>query len=292
MFEKLAILSLALILDLVFGEPRKEIHPTVWFGKLISFFDERYRRRGRIDIVMGIFASIAVIFSAIFLSILPDFLPHLPFGILLSAYLTKTTFAIKSLEKHVRDSAVPDLSLKREKVSLIVSRDTALLKENELNSAAIESLAENIVDSVISPLFYYLLFGLPGAMVYRAINTMDAMVGYKTEKYKNFGKFAARFDDLLNFIPSRISVLLFLPLSKKVWGYYRMAKFKLNGDKPIAAMSAVLGVKLEKRGHYSFPGRNPENDDIFRALKVFRIIVFEWMVVIFLVLFFQQWSWS
>ncbi len=286
MLEKLVILSLALVFDLVFGEPKKEIHPTVWFGRIIAFFDMKYGRRGRMDLLVGFLAGFVVILFACVLSFLPDFLP-LPFGIILSVYLTKTTFAIKSLERHVRDSAVSDLNLKREKVSLIVSRNTALLKENELNSAAIESLAENIVDSIISPLFYYLLFGLPGAMVYRAINTMDAVVGYKTERYKNFGKFAARLDDLLNFIPSRISVLLFLLLSRRVWSYYKMAKFKLNGDKPIAAMSAVLGVKLEKKGYYYFPGRDPENSDIFRALKVFRFIVFEWVLIVFLVLFFK-----
>jgi adenosylcobinamide-phosphate synthase len=285
MFEWL-VLALALIFDLIFGEPKKEIHPTVWFGKLIAFFDRKYKRRGRIDLLVGFLASFIVILFAYILSLLPDFLPQ-PLGIILAIYLTKTTFAIKSLERHVRDSIVSDLNLKRERISLIVSRNTTLLKENELNSAAIESLAENIVDSVVSPLFYYLLFGLPGAIVYRAINTMDAIVGYKTERYKNFGKFAARLDDLINFIPSRITVLLFLPFSKRVWSYYRMAKFKLNGDKPIAAMSAVLGVKLEKKGHYCFPGRDPENSDIFRALKVFRFIVFEWVLIVFLVLFFK-----
>ncbi len=289
MFEWL-VLILALIYDLVFGEPRKETHPTVWFGKLISFFDENYRRRGGIDVLMGFFSGLIVILFAYAVSSLPSFLYTLSplFGIALSVYLTKTTFAIKSLERHIRDSAIQELDLKREKISLIVSRDTFLLEEYELNSAAIESLAENIVDSIISPLFYYILFGLPGAMVYRAINTMDAVVGYRTERYEYFGKFVARLDDLLNFIPSRIAVLLFLPLSRRVWSYYRMAKFKINGDKPIAAMSAVLGVKLEKRDCYSFPGRNPENNDIFRALKVFRFVVFEWVLIAILILFFMD----
>lgn len=169
---------------------------------------------------------------------------------------------------------------------MIVSRDTKSLDEPHLNSAAIESLSENINDSVIAPLFYYLIFGLPGAVVYRAVNTLDAMIGYRNEKYEYFGKFAARLDDLLNFVPARITVLLFLSLGgRKVIRYYRMAKYKINSDKPIAAMSAVLGVWLEKPNYYKFPGRRPENEDIKRALKVYWIIVVEFLLIVAIILY-------
>ncbi|MBO8181164.1 MAG: cobalamin biosynthesis protein CobD [Archaeoglobus sp.] len=283
----LIALTLALIFDLIFGEPRR-FHPTVWFGRLISFFDRKYGRscgdhenkKRIIDLLAGTLFSLVVILLAVLLSFLPSFFPH-PLSLLFTAYLLKTTFSIRSLEEHVRNAAVFDVEEKRKRVSMIVSRDSSKLSEEELNSAAIESLAENLVDSIISPIFYFMIFGLLGAMVYRAVNTLDAMIGYKDERYENFGKFAAKLDDLLNFIPARISVLLFLPLSRRVWKYYRMARFKLNGDKPIAAMSAVLGVKLEKRGSYSFPGKIPSNTDILRSLRISRVICIEWIAIAF-----------
>jgi adenosylcobinamide-phosphate synthase len=106
------------------------------------------------------------------------------------------------------------------------------------------------------------------------------MLCYRNERYEFFGKFSARLDDALNFIPARLTVLLYLPLSgRKVLEYYRMARFKINSDKPIAAMSAVLGVWLEKPGVYSFPGERPKNDDIKRALRVYWIVVTEWVVI-------------
>jgi len=160
---------------------------------------------------------------------------------------------------------------------MIVSRNVETLDEAHLNSASIESLAENLNDSVVAPLFYFLLFGLPGALLYRAVNTLDAMLGYRNDRHEFFGKFSARLDDVLNFIPARLTVLLYLPLNLKVLKHYRLAKFKINSDKPISAMSAVLGVWLEKPGVYRFPGREPKNGDIRKALKVYWFVVAEWV---------------
>ncbi|AAL80420.1 cobalamin biosynthesis protein [Pyrococcus furiosus DSM 3638] len=279
-------LPIALLIDLMFGEPPAIIHPVVGFGKVIEFFDNKYRRRSPyLDFLVGAISSLVVIGLAFILSHLPNFLPN-PFNLILSIYLLKSSFAIRSLHDHVKRTITPDLEEKRRAVSMIVSRDTKSLDEPHLNSAAIESLSENINDSVIAPLFYYLIFGLPGAVVYRAVNTLDAMIGYRNEKYEYFGKFAARLDDLLNFVPARITVLLFLSLGgRKVIRYYRMAKYKINSDKPIAAMSAVLGVWLEKPNYYKFPGRRPENEDIKRALKVYWIIVVEFLLIVAIILY-------
>ena len=280
--EKIAILFLAIVLDLLTGEPKEKIHPVVWFGKLISYADKICTRRNRYsDFFAGLVLSSAIILFAFSLSLIPEALPFW-IGFVLSVYLTKTTFAIRSLEEHVRKTAVADIEVQRSQTALIVSRDLSGLKRHELCSASIESLSENLVDSIVSPIFYFILFGLPGAMVYRAVNTMDAVIGYRSERYLYFGKFIARLDDVLNFIPARISFLLFLPLSRKVTAYYRMARFKINGDKPIACMSAVLGVNLEKRGFYSFPGRKAELEDISRAIKMFRVVLVEWFIVVFL----------
>ncbi|MCD6139610.1 MAG: cobalamin biosynthesis protein [Thermococcus sp.] len=278
---KLVIFLLALALDLMIGEPPALIHPVVWFGKLIEFFDEHYKRRSPVlDFAVGSSGTIIVIGFAFFLSKLLYFLPKW-FAIAVSVYLLKSSFAIKSLVRHVKDTIREDIEEQRKYVGLIVSRDVSKLDRAHLNSAAIESLAENITDSVVAPLFYYLIFGLSGALIYRAVNTLDAMIGYKNERYLYFGKFAARLDDFLNFIPARVTVLLFLPFNpRKVIEYWRKAKFKLNSDKPIAAMSAVLGVWLEKKGVYRFEGKEPTLEDIRRALKIYWIVIGEWMAFI------------
>lgn len=282
------ILVAALFCDLTLGEPPVLLHPTVWFGKLIGFFDKHYKRRSpALDFIGGAFASLFVIAFAFALSRLSEFLPGWA-GFALSVYLLKSSFAVKSLARHVKNTIRQDIEEQRKYVSWIVSRDVKRLDRAHLNSAAIESLAENITDSVVAPLLYYLLFGLSGALVYRAINTLDAMIGYKNGRYFYFGKFAARLDDLFNFIPARITVFLFLPFNpKRVLEYYKRAKFKLNSDKPIAAMSAVLGVWLEKEGLYRFEGREPALDDIKRALRVYWVVVGEWILACIALLVFH-----
>ncbi|ALM74598.1 adenosylcobinamide-phosphate synthase CbiB [Thermococcus barophilus] len=280
--EYLGIFILAIVWDLTLGEPPVLLHPTVWFGRLIGFFDKHYKRRSpALDFVAGTFASLFVIAVAFALSRLPGFLPKwLCFA--LSVYLLKSSFAIKSLAQHVRNTIREDIEEQRKYVSWIVSREVSKLDRAHLNSAAIESLAENITDSVVAPLFYYLIFGLSGALIYRAVNTLDAMIGYKNERYLYFGRFAARLDDLLNFIPARITVLLFLPFNPgKVIQYWRKARFKLNSDKPIAAMSAILGVWLEKKGVYRFEGKEPRLEDIGKALRVYWAVVEEWIAFVF-----------
>lgn len=281
MMSNITIFLLSILWDLTLGEPPVLLHPTVWFGRLIGFFDGHYRRRSpALDFIGGAFASLFVIGFAFALSRLPELLP-LWFGFALSVYLLKSSFAIRSLAEHVGNTIREDIEEQRKYVSWIVSRDVKSLDRAHLNSAAIESLAENITDSVVAPLFYYLIFGLSGAIIYRAVNTLDAMIGYKTERYLYFGKFAARLDDLLNFIPARLTVFLFLPFGpKKVLEYYRRARFKLNSDKPIAAMSAVLGVWLEKKGVYRFEGEEPKLEDIKRALRIYWIVVGEWIAFV------------
>lgn len=289
--DKFLILLLAILIDVSLAEPPSFIHPTVYFGKTIEKLHRistRYLKSGTSLFFAGLISTIFVLLIGIAISLIPN----LPISmsrnyrasylveIILSAILLKTTFSIRSLESHVSKTATDDIELQRECTSMIVSRDVSHLSRWELCSASIESLAENIVDGVIAPIFYFILFGLPGAFAYRVINTCDAVVGYKNHPYLYFGKFSARLDDLLNYIPSRISILLFLPFSPiKVINHVRVAKFKINGDKPIACMSAVCNIRLEKKGYYSFPGKKPEINDILRAIKVFRVVVVEWVAI-------------
>ncbi|CAD5244233.1 adenosylcobinamide-phosphate synthase CbiB [Thermococcus camini] len=283
--EVLTVFLLALLWDLLLGEPPALAHPVVWFGKMAGFLDKRWKRKSPLpDFIAGTLVALIVVIFALALSLIPPYLPS-PLGYALAVYLLKSSFAIRSLHEHVVRTITGDIGEKRKAVSMIVSRDTRALNEAHLNSAAIESLAENLNDSVIAPLLYFLLFGLPGALLYRAVNTLDAMLGYRNERYEYFGKFSARLDDLLNFIPARLTVLLYILLGgRRVLKYYRLARFKLNSDKPMAAMSAVLGVWLEKPGVYRFPGREPGNEDIVRALRVYWLVVSEWVITIALLL--------
>ena len=283
--EPAAIFLLALFWDFLLGEPPARLHPVVWFGSIAGLLDRRWKRKGPVpDFLAGTFTTLIVVAFALALSLIPFYLPF-PLNYTLTVYFLKSSFAVRSLYEHVARTVTESIEEKRKAVSMIVSRDTSALDEAHLNSAAIESLAENLNDSVVAPLVYFLLFGLPGALVYRAVNTLDAMLGYRNERYEFFGKFSARLDDLLNFVPARLTVLLYLPFGGgKVLRHYRLARFKINSDKPISAMSAVLGVWLEKPGLYRFPGRTPGNDDIKRALEFYLIVVGEWVAIVLVLL--------
>jgi adenosylcobinamide-phosphate synthase len=144
--------------------------------------------------------------------------------------------------------SVKDIMIHPENIRFLVSRDTEHLSPSDINKAAIETYAENLSDGVIAPLFYLFFFGIVGLFLYKGINTLDSMVGYKNTRYEKFGKFSARLDDVANFIPARISALLIASLffTKKVWKFYRYAPYhdSPNAGYPISAMALALGVKL------------------------------------------------
>ena len=131
---------------------------------------------------------------------------------------------------------------------MLVSRDTQEMSESDIYKAAIETYAENLSDGVVSPLFYLLLFGLPGIIIYKAVNTMDSMVGYRNDKYENYGKAAALLDDALNYIPSRLTAVIIMLAGKQknLFAFYEDGEKhdSPNAGHPITAMALVLGVKL------------------------------------------------
>jgi adenosylcobinamide-phosphate synthase len=265
----LAILFAAVILDLVAGEPPNRIHPTVWFGKTIGFFDCKWKRRNpALDFTSGFFSVMFVILLAFLLASLPALLPS-PINYVLGAYFLFSSISIRSMVDHAKIT-IKNGQILPEKVQMIVSRDTSKLNQAQLSSAVIESVAENFVDGVLAPLFYFAIFGLHGALIYRAINVCDAMVGYKDAKYIYFGKFAARLDDAANFLPARISALLFTVLKPSCIATIRKYRgIKLNGGYPISGMAGVLGVKLEKPGYYVINGKEPGVRDVVRSIGVY-----------------------
>jgi adenosylcobinamide-phosphate synthase len=245
MFFELA--ALAYLIDLMFGElPCK--HPVVMFGEFISGFERRfYGNRilpGALLVVSLIAVVLSLSFALVYLcDLLPDWL-ELP----VLAVLASTGLAMNMLHSSV--AALLTADDPKQALSYLVSRDTGNMTETEIYKAGLETWAENLSDGVIAPLFYLLLFGLPGIAVYKAINTMDSMIAYKTERYFYFGKTAAIVDDIANYIPARLTALLIVALAedkRRAWHCLLRDGNKLespNAGFPIAAMAGALGVAL------------------------------------------------
>ena len=203
------------LLDLVLGDPTQLPHPIVWFGKMISFGEHRLNK-GTHRKLKGALMSIVfivVVFSIIWL--LRSLLSHLPsyFLLLFDALAIFYCLAGTTLIREVRAVFLAlDRSLDegRKQVARIVGRDTSELSAQEVRTAALETLAENLSDGVIAPLFWFALLGTPGMLAYRMVNTLDSMIGYKTERYRDFGCWAAHVDDIANYIPARLTALLII----------------------------------------------------------------------------------
>ena len=254
---------IAIVLELIRAEPPEKIHPTVWFGRIAGYLDQILPP----SVIAGIVPPLITSALALLLSLSALALPD-PVKTLVSGFLLYSTISVRSMIEHAR-ACIVEGRIAPERLRMIVSRDVESLEEWQRRSAVIESVAENFVDGVLAPLFYYSIFGLPGAMIYRAVNTCDAMLGYRHGRYERFGKVSARLDDFLNLIPSRLSLALYAVLSRKsLWCGIRMNP-KLNGHS-ISAMAGLLGVVLEKPGSYTVScGRKPEIEDVEKCLKYF-----------------------
>ena len=264
--SSLPILISALIVDWVIGDPdciwKRISHPVVLFGKLIETADRRLnctsyskgRRRLFGILLIFLLVAIAVLIGLIVTAVFSGSVyGHLAIIIIASIFISQ-----KSMYKHVHTvlSALQskNISEGRIAVSKIVGRDTSQLEETELVRASIESLSENFSDGVVAPAFWFLIFGLPGLIAYKIINTADSMIGHKNEKYCDFGWASARLDDLVNFVPSRISGLLVSICAPVVGGSFRksiqtqISDAKLhnspNAGWPESAMAGVLDVAL------------------------------------------------
>lgn len=254
MYFELALL--AYLIDLLIGElPGK--HPVMWMGDFISAFERRlYRDRIITGALLVISLLVLTLLVAVALVYLAGLLP-VWLAVPVLAVPASTGLAMHML--HASVAGLPAAENPRQALSYLVSRDTGAMTETEVYKAALETWAENLSDGVIAPLFYLVLFGLPGIAVYKAINTMDSMVGYKTERYFHFGKAAARLDDVANYLPARLTALLIILLAgdrRRAWQSCRRDGGKLespNAGYPIAAMAGALGVALG--GDASYHGR-------------------------------------
>ena len=229
--ESVVIVAFALLLDFLVGDPKTKYHPTAWIGKLVAslvpFTKSNSVRKeliGGILLVSIIVVTVCTVLVVldIGISLLTIDIVSLIVSIAVGSILLKTTIAIRGMQKHalaVVDAVEKgDLGSARNHLSMIVKRDTKNLDKNHILSGVLESVSENTVDGVTGPLFYYAIFGLPGAFVYRAINTIDSMVGYKTTLFKNVGWFGAKCDTVLNYAPSRLTGLVMI-LGALILGY-------------------------------------------------------------------------
>jgi len=293
------ILLIALILDYLIGDPNKVWtkipHPAVIMGKLISWFDYNFNFGSALKF-KGIFAIFSL---SIMACLIGQFIHLLPDYGLIELLITTILLAHNSLVKHVKDVLIGlnnSLNEGRNAVACIVGRQTKNLDESNVSRAAVESAAENFSDAVIAPIFWYLLLGLPGLFLYKMTNTADSMIGYKSEKYLLFGFGAAKFDDLMNWIPSRICGTLMCAAYLSKSNFLIMLKdAKLhaspNAGWPEAAMASILNVALAgprsyhgKLTHYEFINSSGRHDmdrtDINDALKVLNR---SWLILIIIV---------
>ena len=221
----IAILPLLVgwFLDLIFGDPSKLPHPIVWFGKSIAFFEHRlnkgsHRKLKGALVAIGLIVSVFVITYLIrhYLNLLPSITGR-GWGWVFDSIFVFFCLAGTTLIREVREVFLAvDRSLEegRKQVARIVGRDTTELSAQEVRTAALETLAENLSDGVIAPLFWFAILGVPGMLAYKMINTLDSMIGYKTERYRDFGCWAAHIDDVANYIPARLTALEKRPASR------------------------------------------------------------------------------
>lgn len=273
-----SVLAFAVAVDLAFGELPASVHPVVWMGNTVRVIERALPTRGVVrQLAAG--TALALVVPAGFAAAaatLIGVLERWPAAAWLAeALLLTAMFAGRALGEAARTVQraleASDLGGARYALRSLCSRDASRLGTPELVAASVESVAENASDSWVAPLFYYVLFGLPGAVAYRTVNTLDAMVGYHG-RYEYLGKASARLDDVLNWIPARLTALLLLASGAlaeaarggpwrettrrgiRIWRRDARKTESPNAGHPMAAMAGLLGVPLEKAGHYVLGG--------------------------------------
>lgn len=265
---RISCILAAYLLDLIFGDPPSLPHPVKGIGWLIGRLEGPFRAIIKNERTAGVFFACTIIVSTwciAFAITQAAYFFNYYLGAIISAIIIYTSLSVKDLG--VESLAVfdalkrGDLDRARESLSKIVGRDTANLDEREIVRAAVETVAENIVDGIISPLFFAFLGGAPLAMAYKAVNTLDSMVGYKNKQYMDFGWASAKIDDIANLVPARLSVV-FLVLASWMSGHDPVKTWNVairdggknpspNSGIPEAAVAGALGVRLGGLNYYN-----------------------------------------
>lgn len=307
--------TLAFLIDCIIGDPRSKFHPVVLIGNLISFFEKNLLNPKDTQSKKKLTGAILVVFVLIitysltwiilyFTNTLNPWLAYFCSAIILSFTISPRSLAEAGIQIH-EYLIKNDLENARQKVGWIVGRDTENLSVEEITRATVETIAENIVDGIISPLFYFIIGGSPLAILYRAVNTMDSMIGYKNDKYIDFGKAAARIDDILNFIPARITAILIIVISLILHLDYRQsAKMILrdahkhpspNSGYSEAGVAGALNIRLGGINYYfgvaslrAYMGDHNINimpEHISKTIYIMYGVIILFIIISFLLLF-------
>ena len=270
------ILILAYFIDAIFSEfsqIKYLKHPIVFMGNYISWFEKKFYKN---SVFRGFILTISLITLVFFISITFSLVDNIIFQAFLASFTISSKMLYDSV-KNVLESKDP-----RQAISMLVSRDTKDMSNSDINKASIETYAENLSDGVIAPLFYLLFFGLTAAFIYKAVNTLDSMVGYRNKRYEKFGKFSAKLDDILNYIPARITAILIALLFKSKYSltnFYRFGKLhdSPNAGHPISSMALALNIKLggptsyfgkiKNKAYFGEGKKLIEEDDVKKALE-------------------------
>ena len=237
------------MLDIAFGDPPRLPHPIVWFGKAIAFCEHRLNKGANRKAKGAISSVVLIVITYVVGVVLPWWcIPIVVFFCLAGTTLIREVRAVFMAVDRSLDEG-------RRQVARIVGRDTSQLSAQEVRTAALETLAENLSDGVIAPLFWFALLGMPGMLAYKMINTLDSMIGYRTERYRDYGCWAAHIDDIANYIPARLTALLMILVA----GRLDLFAFVVdngrrhaspNSGYPEAALAGILGCRFGGPHYY------------------------------------------
>ena len=300
------------LLDLLLGDPAWLPHPVVGFGKIIAAGEKRWNKGEKrrlkgalmtVGLVLGAFiVTASLLWSVRLLSLLLPAWGRVALNVAVEAILIFFCLAGTTLIREVREVfRAVDRSLEegRAQVARIVGRDTSELSAQEVRTAALETLAENLNDGVVAPLFYLALLGVPGMVAYKMINTLDSMIGYRNERYLEFGRFAARLDDVAGWIPARLTALLMLLVSGKLRllpfvRKYGRAHLSPNSGYPESALAGILGCRFG--GPHNYFGeevvkpyigevdRFLTTSDMLRSVRINRLVEVVMVVLVAIVM--------
>lgn len=289
--DAILIVLLALLFDFVIGEVPNRIHPLRWMGNMLSWLDRHIRRGGPRATKLKGFLSYLLVFALFGLAVLlicsatRHYLGEVAW-IIVTAILFKMTFAVFSFRRHCkpiqRDLENGDIEAAAEKTQMIVSRDTKGMDLEHIASSCTETVSENYVDSVVSPMVYFGIFGIIGGVMFRCANLMDAMWGYRNERYGDLGYFPAKFDDVLGYVTARVSPVFITIGAFLLRMDYRavipaaMEEHKKtpspNSGWPMTAFAAALGISMEKANVYVMgKGELPTIEDVTRSYMLLEL---------------------
>ncbi len=308
-FTALIVLA-AVALDAFFGEP-KRWHPLVGFGRWVNWVEQRLwqdAETGSDNRQRGIFSVIIVLGSALLAAVIITslFCNSTVLSCLVSTLVLAVCIAPRSLREHAEavatQLAVGDLETARQKLSFIVSRDTAELSEEEISAAVCESVLENGSDGIFAAIFWFLIAGVPGVVLYRAANTLDAMWGYKNQRYQDFGWAAAKFDDVLNWLPARLVAFSYALMgdfqsSIQCWSTQASQWKSPNAGPVMSAGAGSLNICLGGAATYHGEqqqrpllgcGSLPGVRDIKRTLALVERVLYFWLLLLVVVALFSR----